>query len=210
MNCKLNLIWITLAIVGLSGCATMSGDECAMSDWQAVGYEDGVRGYTGDRIGQYRKACAKHGVTPDLSSYQQGREQGLVEYCQPGRGFNVGSSGNRYHGVCRADLEPGFLEAYNAGYHLYTLHSNVNRANSAIHAKEGELNRIEETVHETEIALISLDTSIEDRIILLADLKDLSERTGQLEAEIQILYEDRAHYQAELENYQVRVADFGY
>lgn len=210
MNNKLNVIWVTLAVVGMSGCASMSGDECVTSDWTAVGYEDGVRGYTGDRIGTYRKACAKHGIAPDLTSYQKGRDQGLVEYCQPARGFNVGSNGGRYQGVCRVDLEGDFLDAYRAGYHLYTLRSNVNRANSAIHSKESELNRIEDSIVAAELALISPDSTTEERLALLLDIKEMSERTGQLEAEIRDLYEDRAHYRVELEHYQVQVADLGY
>ncbi|MFB3107496.1 MAG: DUF2799 domain-containing protein, partial [Pseudomonadales bacterium] len=109
---KLNLIWIALVFTGLSGCATMSGDECVTSDWTTIGYEDGVRGHTADRIGQHRKACAKHGVTPDFAAYQSGRDLGLVEYCQPSRGFSVGSNGGRYNGVCSVNLEGDFLDAY--------------------------------------------------------------------------------------------------
>ncbi|MBT8091510.1 MAG: DUF2799 domain-containing protein [Gammaproteobacteria bacterium] len=201
---------MVLVIAGLSGCATMSGDECVTSDWEGIGYEDGARGYTSDRLSQYRKACAKHGVTPDLAAYQGGREQGLVEYCQPGRGFNVGANGGRYNGVCRVELEADFLDAYNAGYHLYSLQSNVNRATSSINAKENELERIRETIREKEAQLIAKETPTEERILLLADLKDLSERTGELDEQIRDLYEQRARHQVELEQYQVAVLDYGY
>jgi hypothetical protein len=203
-------IWMVLVLAGLSGCASMSSDECMTSDWAAIGYEDGARGYTTDRISSRRKACAKHGVTLDFAAYQSGREQGLVEYCQPGRGFTVGSNGARYNGVCSVDLEADFLEAYNAGYHLYTLRSNVNRANSAINSKQNELERIHDEIRESEASLISEETTTEERVLLLVDLKDLSERTGQLEAEIQDLYEQRARYQSELEHYQVALLDSGY
>lgn len=210
MNRNVNPMWMALIVLGLGGCASMSGDECMTSDWAAIGYEDGARGYTTERITNRRKACAKHGVTVDFAAYQSGREQGLVEYCQPGRGFNVGSNGGRYNGVCSADLEADFLESYNAGYHLYTLRGNVNRATSAINAKEREIDRIKEDMRLKEAALISDETSTEDRVLLLVDLKDLSERTGQLEAEIQDLYERRAHSQAELDSYQVALLDAGY
>lgn len=210
MKHKLNLIWVSLAIAGLGGCATMSGDECLTSDWHAIGYEDGARGYTMDQLGQRRKACAKHGVTPDFAAYQNGRDQGLVSYCQPGRGFDIGSSGGRYNGVCSVNLEADFLDAYNAGYHLYSLRSNVNRATTSIRVKEGELERIEDEIRHKEAALISNETSSEQRILLLAELKDLSERTGQLETQIKDLYADRARYQVDLENYQVVVVDYGY
>ncbi len=210
MNRHTGFVLLALALAGLSGCATMSGEECVTSDWEAIGYEDGARGYTSEQLGARRKACAKHGVTPDFAAYQRGRQQGLVEYCQPGRGFSVGSGGGRYNGVCSAHNEADFLEAYNAGQHLYALRSNVNRATNAINARERELDRIRDEMTAKEAALISSETTSEERVVLLLDLKELSERTGQLEAEIKGLYDERARHQVELENYQVALVDFGY
>lgn len=201
---------LTVILASLSGCATMSGDECMTSDWSAIGYEDGARGYTTDRFASHRKACAKHGVTPDFAAYQGGRDQGLVEYCQPSRGFNIGSHGGRYNGVCSVNLEADFLDAYNAGYHLYSLRSEVNRANSSINSKERELEEIDDKLLQDGIDIIAKETTQADRILLLADMKDLAERTGQLEAEIKDLYEVRAHAQTELDHYQMVVVDLGY
>lgn len=210
MNSRSGVILLAIIVAGLSGCATMSGDECMTSDWSAIGYEDGARGYTTDRLANHRKACAKHGVTPDFSAYQSGRDQGLVEYCQPSRGFNVGSNGGRYNGVCSVNLEADFLDAYNTGHHLYSLRSRVNRANSSIKSKEHELDEIEDALLQNGIDIIASETTQEERILLLADMKDMAERTGQLEAEIKDLYEVRAHAQAELEHYQMVVVDLGY
>ncbi|NND54656.1 MAG: DUF2799 domain-containing protein [Gammaproteobacteria bacterium] len=204
------LIGMTLVLAGISGCASMSGDECASGDWMTIGYEDGARGYTTDRIGQHRKACAKHGIAPDFAAYRSGRKQGLVEYCQPGRGFDIGSNGGSYNGVCSANLEADFLDAYNAGYRLYSLQSDVNRASSSINSRERELERIKADMRSKEAALISGETETRDRIVLLQELKDLSERTGQIESEIKDLYEQRARAQIELESYQVVVVDLGY
>jgi hypothetical protein len=210
MNSKSSLVWLAILLGSLSGCASMSSDECMTSDWSAIGYEDGARGYTTDRFGQHRKACAKHGVTPDFSAYQNGRDQGLVEYCQPNRGFNVGSNGGSYNGVCSVNQEADFLDAYNAGHRLYTLRSNVNRANSAINSKENELDRIEKTLIHNGAVLIAYETTMEEKVLLLAEMKNLAERTGKLQAEIKDLYDVRARNQVELEHYQIVVADLGY
>jgi hypothetical protein len=210
MNSKWSLIWLAIVLGSLSGCASMSSDECMTSDWSAIGYEDGARGYTTDRFGQHRKACAKHGVTPDFSAYQTGRDQGLVEFCQPYRGFKVGSSGGSYGGVCNVNMEADFLDAYNAGHHLYTLRSNVNRATSAIASKENELDRIEEQLVRNGAAIIADGASMEDRALLLVEMKNLAERTGQLQSEIKDLHDVRARDQVELEHYQLVVADLGY
>lgn len=203
-------ILLSLLVIGLAGCATMSGDECATSDWTAVGYEDGSRGYTSERFGKHRKACAKHGITADFEAYQQGRGQGLVEFCQPGRGFNLGVNGGQYNGVCSVELEADFLDAYRVGQQLYTLRSKVSSANTQIHNKKHELEDIEDQITHNEALLIGDQTTIEDRVLSLADLKRLSERTGELEIEIEALIADRARHEQNLQHYEQTVAAYGY
>ena len=208
MKMRWNVLGAMLAVLALSGCASMSSEECVATDWWAVGHEDGARGYTSERFSRHRTACAKHGITADFAAYKEGREQGLIEYCQPGRGYDVGVSGGRYYGVCDADLEPDFLDAYNAGYHLYTLRSNVSRASSRIAGRERELESVKEEIRQKEAALIDRETTTEQRILLLADLKDLSERTGQIETEIKVLYRELAQYQVELDSYQANTVGY--
>ncbi len=203
-------LFSAVVLAGISGCATMSGDECANSDWSAVGYEDGANGYTTSRFGDHRKACAKHGITADFQSYQEGRDQGLVEYCQPGRGFRVGSSGSQYSGVCAPDLEPGFLDGYHTGSQLYSLRANVQGATGRIRAKERELDNIATGLRDTEAVLISDETSTEDRVLALADIKELSERKGQVETEIGVLIEIRAQASADLRQFEESLATQGY
>jgi hypothetical protein len=201
---------MVLVIVVLSGCASMSSEECVNSDWVAIGYEDGSRGYTTDRFGSRRKACAKHGVTADFQAYQQGRDEGLVEFCQPARGFNLGASGGTYHGVCDVAMEGEFLDAYRVGHQLHSLRSNVSNANSQIYRREAELENIQEEIRAKEAQLISEDVTTQDRILLLADLKELSERSGELDSEIEALVADRARHEYELQDYEATVAAYGY
>ena len=210
MNRKLSAILLAIMTLAASGCATMSGDECAMSDWHAVGFSDGANGYTSDRYSKYSKSCAKHGITPDFRAYQSGRDEGLVEFCQPSRGYNLGASGGRYHGVCDAALEEEFLDGYRVGHQLYTLRSAVNNASSRISNKEYELERIRNKMRDNEARVISDETTTEDRVLLLADLKELSERKGELEAEIEELIKDRARHEYELADYERTVAAYGF
>lgn len=210
MNIRFAGILLSAVMFVLSGCAAMSGDECLTSDWRAIGYEDGSQGYSSDRLGQRRKACAKHGVTPDFQAYQNGRSEGLGEYCQPQRGFNLGVGGGRYSGVCPSHLEPDFLDAYRTGAQLHTLRSNVNSANYQINAKQRELENLDDVVRNKEAELIADETTIQDRVLVLADLKDLSERKGQLEAEILDLVEDRVVHEQQLASYEAVLADSGY
>ena len=210
MDRKWATISMAAAALVLSGCATMSEDECLMSDWNAIGYEDGSRGYTMEQFSNRRQACAKHGVTPDFRAYQAGRDEGLVSFCQPSRGYNLGVSGGTYHGVCDVALEEEFLDGYRVGQQLYSLRSNVQVANNRIYSKERELERVASEIRSKEALLISDETTTEDRVILLADLKDLSERTGELETEVQQLIADRARFEMELAEYEATVAAYGF
>ncbi len=210
MNIRKAGLFSIISLLGLSGCATMTADECVMSDWHTIGFEDGARGYTADKLGNHRKACAKHGVAPDFEAYQAGREQGLRQYCQPSRGFSLGSGGARYSGVCPATMEADFVDAYNTGRQLYTLRSRVSSATNQISARKRELDHVNGRIRSVAAQLISTDTPVEDRVLLLVDLKDLSERTGQLDAEIVGLIEDRAIAEQQLVAYQAIMADAGF
>lgn len=206
MNSKLAAPLLSLVTLGLSACATMSGDECLTSDWEAIGFEDGSQGYGAKRLSNHRKACAKHGVTPDFSAYQTGHEQGLENYCQPSRAFNIGANGGSYNGVCAAHHEADFIDAYNSGHHLYDLKSRVNSANSQINYKTRSLENNEELIKDSGVALIAANTTTEDRVRIVADLKELAEANGRLKAEIKQLRKDRAHHDHELAAYEAMLA----
>ncbi len=134
---------ILAGLWALAGCSSMSANQCVATDWRTVGYEDGVSGYSGDRVGQYRKACTKHGISPDLTAYQQGRDQGLLEFCKPLNGFRTGAHGRGYNGVCPDELDGPFLEAYESGRQLYNLRSRVNSAANQINSMRAESDRID-------------------------------------------------------------------
>jgi hypothetical protein len=210
MNSKFLNIVLVLALAGLSGCASMSADECLTVDWATIGFEDGSRGYTADRVGTHRKACAKHGVAADLAAYQSGHAQGIETFCQPGRGFNFGVNGGGYRGVCPAHLEQEFLEAYSAGHKLYSLRSSLNTANSLINSKETEIDAAEKRIVTAQFELIDDETTSEQRVLLLVELKDLAERIGELEVEIEQLIADRARIEQELQYYESTLTAYGY
>jgi hypothetical protein len=203
-------ILLALALAALGGCASMSEEECAMSDWHTIGFEDGSRGYPAERIGDHRKACAKHGYVPDFAAWEAGRNEGLALYCQPARGFNLGSSGGQYQGVCPADLEPEFLDGYRAGVELYNLRSNVSTANGRLQAREDELEATRAAMRDKEALLIARETAPEERVLLLADLKELAETAGKLQTEIDVLIDERARQEERLAAYEASLASSGY
>ena len=190
----------------VQGCASMSSQECMVADWHAIGYEDGVRGSSGDRIGNHRKACAKHGVAPDLQAYRAGREAGLREFCQPENGYNLGVRGASYSGVCPADLDVDFFAAYTDGKRLYNLRSAVSQVENQIRANERRVDDIEDEIAKAGVRLISDASTPEERASLLTKTKNLAEERGSLEEELDDLRVERARRRQELTEYEATQA----
>jgi hypothetical protein len=91
----------------LAGCESLSPAECATADWRQLGVQDGSRGRS-DRAADYYESCAKAGIPVNVAVYRQGRNQGLVSYCQPANALNEGLAGNGYEGVCPAPMDQNF------------------------------------------------------------------------------------------------------
>jgi hypothetical protein len=194
------------ALLAISGCGSMSERECQTTDWRTVGYEDGVSGYSGDRIGHHRKACGKYGIAPNLEQYQAGRDQGLREFCKPANGFRYGARGNGYNGVCPANLDRDFVAAYESGRQLYALRSRVSEANNRVQSMHRELDRIDEDMIKVGAEILDPTITNEHRAQLLLDTKRMAERKGELRAEIPQFERDREEYERELESYRATLA----
>jgi len=203
---SLGLLLSALLILALSGCATMNKSECLTVDWRTVGYEDGVAGRSGDRIAQHRKACAKHGVAPDLDAYQSGRDQGLREYCQPETGYQLGARGGAFNSSCPADLKEDFQAAYHSGFELYSMRARVANATSALEASHRELQQIEHDLVDVSAVILDRDTEKTVRVQALLDAKNMAERQGELRAQIPQLEADIRAYQRDLDNYVASTA----
>lgn len=197
-----NLLLISVLALFIQGCATLNEDECMISDWHAIGYEDGARGAAADVIGKHRKACAKHGVALDLQAYRAGRLEGLAQYCQASTGFNLGARGGRYGGVCPSEYEYEFVDAYNQGRRLYELQASVNNADRQIHTKERQLESLRKDLSSKEAALVSDNTTSEERVQLLSETRDLSKKQGELETEITELERSKAVHLDRLAQYK--------
>jgi hypothetical protein len=187
----------------LSGCASkMSKEECRLVDWRTVGYEDGVAGQPGDRIGQHRRDCAEHGVAPNLDAYLAGRAAGLREYCQPHNGYRAGANGYTYYDVCPAELAPGFVKAYEEGRALFVREQAVRDAEAAIEYRRQEIRRLESRLTESAFDVIDANATPESRTQGALDAKQAAERIAQMKREIATFEQERVRAQAELDAYR--------
>lgn len=204
------LCLLLVALLTLSGCASMSSNECAFTDWQAQGYQDGAVGASTSKFSDYNRVCADHGITADFGEWQAGRELGLQEYCQPGRAFVLGERGRNYYGVCSAYREAEFLEAYRIGSQLFTLRANYNRANNRLNNNFNNIDQIEKSLVDKGARLLLADTSAVEKANLLTDLKQLTERKYALEQEVDRLVFERDEAEFALRDYEATLITLGY
>ncbi|WP_051207085.1 DUF2799 domain-containing protein [Saccharospirillum impatiens] len=191
-------VWVLAAVTVLSGCATLSEEECMTADWYSIGYEDGANGQSETRIGSHREACAKHGVTPDLRDYQDGHDEGLLVFCTSRNGFNRARSGYQYNGICPPSLEPEFLDGYEAGRQIYQVASEVSNLEGEQLSNEAEQQRIEQQLLEKEAALFGAGTPEEQRRVIYEEIALLKERQGTLEQQRDDIIRDLANSESRL------------
>ena len=197
------VLFVTPLLVLLAGCASMSSQECAVSDWYAVGFTDGSRGFPVGQFDRYRQDCSAHGVAPDLDAYRSGRNEGLQEFCQPERAFELGSQGRNNPGVCPPALRTSFADAFQSGRYLHELRSSLNQVERRLTLKNERYLKLQSKEYEIEAQLLSVQPTMEQRLQLLLELKDLADEMHELEDEMLELEEEHAFHQERLAAYEV-------
>jgi len=174
-----------VAAILLAGCATgMGRDECAAADWRMIGYEDGLRGVPADRIGAHRVACAKHQVTPDLAAWMEGRERGLVEYCQPRSGYRVGLNGGSYANVCPAATEAGFVNGFRWGRQIHDARADLRGTQARLRSARDGLVQTDNAIAGATAELLLPNVPKDRRVFLAQELVRLGQNRVELAARI--------------------------
>ena len=204
------VLLVTLAALAFAGCATMSKDECRAIDWRTVGFEDGATGQGIERLSGRRQACAKHGVAPDLDAYLAGRDEGLLEYCQPANAFRVGARGREYSGACPEHLAPAFNNSYQAGRELWRLESRVRDTVRGIASRHSQIEEIDAALIAQSLVLVAEASTAEERAQALLDTRTMTDRRRRLLTEIDALERALPAYEYELEDYRSELARSGY
>lgn len=119
------MLGLSLSILG--GCASISEEDCQIGAWSEYGYEDGVKGKSSDRVSDYAKTCAEHGVKPDIDAYLASYERGIQRYCTYQQGYELGENGSSYNQACAGDLAADFAAGYDEGRVVYEIYQEHKR-----------------------------------------------------------------------------------
>ncbi|MCC5826160.1 DUF2799 domain-containing protein [Alkalimonas sp.] len=164
----------------LSGCATLSKDECLQADWQTLGYADGVQGRSPARIDTYRQDCAKHQIVPDLALYQRGHRQGLQLFCRTSNGYEFGRKGQSYQGVCQGEAEVDFLLGFDAGRRIFLLEQQAQQTERSLAQNERDHQQLAQTITEKEALMFGDGHTPEGRQQLYREISQHRQQQAEL------------------------------
>lgn len=138
--------WLIMALMAagaLSGCETMSPEECRYANWNDVGLRDGLAGKPVGLLDERVKSCAKAGMPVDTRQYLGGRELGLRTYCQLDHAVPLGLNGDAYLGVCPPPIDVEFRRRYQMAYAVHDLRARVEQLDRRAERQQHELREID-------------------------------------------------------------------
>ncbi len=181
-GCRILLFWVMIPLL-LNSCATLTEEECLTINWYNIGYEDGTKGYEISRVALHRKACSKYGVIQDLSLYQQGRSEGLVEYCTPHKGYSQGVNGLTYRDVCQGNLKDPFQQAYYIGRDIYLFQKQIQHEQRDQDSLAKEIDKMDLLIKGKEVQLSKVCKNHRNCTQALNHIRDLDRQIRRLKSE---------------------------
>ena len=124
MKHSMGSISMVAILLMIAGCASVSKEDCLLTDWYEIGRQDGRQGKPRTAFQGRAKACLEHGISADRQAYYEGHDQGMAYYCTEQKGFELGQKGLAYNSVCPLKLEPDFRAGYNRGMRSFCSEQN--------------------------------------------------------------------------------------
>ena len=159
----LNKLIAISALLFLTGCATMSKDECLHADWYIKGLSDATEGFALSRIDDHAKACARVAVKPNMQDYESGHKKGARLYCVPEKGYSEGRNGAAYNGICPVELEKNFLNSYSDGRELFDIQQKINQMTNNIANNQSRIQSDYNEIHDLKNAIVDRDSYSQER-----------------------------------------------
>lgn len=170
---KNTLLAMLICLFSLTGCASLSQEECQTGDWHGIGYRDGLQGKRESYLAEHQQACSEYQVSLNLEQYLEGREKGLYSYCKPENATRLGRSGASYHYVCPKKTEAKFLSHYQAGREYYLQQQKVRSIEREIAQYHRQVKEVTKKITQKEVRLVSEGMSTSERQQLLKEIRAL-------------------------------------
>lgn len=153
LSSGLRIALVFMAVGLMSACASKQDKAtCDKRDWFELGRRDGAQGAATDRQASYRNECGTTFSGFAETMYTNGRNAGLVEYCDVSNAYELGRMGLPYLYVCPSTIEPKFLSSYRKGQEARKLEVQNQKIDAEIDELLAKLNYVDSSYARREIA----------------------------------------------------------
>lgn len=179
-----------IAAVVLTGCSSISPQECRVGDWYAIGKTDGQQGIASSKFRTYQQDCAEHGLSSDFKAYEQGHAAGVLLYCTYDAGRELGQSGGAYNKVCSGALETQFRLGYERGRVWYQAESALLNLEKTMQHNAKTIEKLEQRIDHNTQQLSQLNDQhkkqhlLDENRELQQELRQLNQMQGQLQRDL--------------------------
>jgi len=118
MNDTVRLL-ITISVMMVAGCASLSKTDCENANWRAIGYKHGQQGIHHRELEKFSTGCSEYDIVPDREAYLSGWDEGIRQFCTPDTGYSLGASGQPLRNVCPADLAASYRDGWEQGVRTF-------------------------------------------------------------------------------------------
>lgn len=167
-------------VLFLTGCATLSPEECRTANWYQIGEQDGQSGYS-DRISKHDKACSKVNIIPNTALYRSGYKHGLKSYCQPEIIYDHALNGSGGYQVCPSETHSQLRPYYNVASRYYDTKTKREKFYKELDKYQGYL--------------LDNKLSAEKRDQYISKIKDLKNQQFRIDQDFRYAEEDRYRFE---------------
>lgn len=164
---KLN-ITVLSCFLFLGGCQMMNVTECEIANWEALGQQDGLKGYA-SMLESRVKSCEKNHITVSLfdkQRYQDAYQKSILNYCTPENIYQLSILGQARINACP---EPNYSQI-----------KKIHDVASNFYKNEQELKDLSKKVEEIDDE-IDQTTDKDKRYQLLEEQRILSKKLDRLQ-----------------------------
>jgi hypothetical protein len=156
----LALVAAAVGIAALTGCETMSAEECAAANWAALGQSDAAQNGA-SRYEARANSCGERGIAADADAYARGFNAGMYVFCRPENGFSFARRGGQFNGACPAELDREFGFAYSDGQRVRDAEQALQHAESELSSLRSRREDIDDNIGSQERQLAEATTDEE-------------------------------------------------
>lgn len=167
-------VCLGLCYLSITSCATLSKQECLQGNWQAIGYKDGTAGRYPTYISNHQKACAKANIIANQPLWEQGRKQGLKQYCTQPNAFQLGTRGINLNKVCPANVTAKLQSINQTGLNQFKIANTIKKDEQKIKDYQSQLKKLKEG------DMLNFKTEKEARIYMLS----IADKINNLEQQV--------------------------